>query len=200
MRPEDILPTYERQAEAFANARSRALFERDWLDRMWAAAPGARVLDLGCGPGAPIATYLSGLGAEVTGVDGAAAMVRLFRQALPGAVALQADMRELDLGRQFDAILAWNSFFHLTAADQRAMFPVFAAHAAPGAVLMFTCGPEAGEAFGKVEGETVYHASLSSAEYGACLRMAGFETLAWRAGDPDCAMHSVRLARRTERP
>lgn len=197
MRPEDILPTYERRAAAFAAHRSRDLFERGWLDRMWAAAPGRRVLDLGCGPGAPIGTYLDGLGAQITGVDGAAAMVALFRQTLPGAVAIQADMRALDLGPRFDAILAWNSFFHLSAADQRDMFAVFAAHAAPGAVLMFTCGPAAGEAIGQVEGDPVYHASLAPEEYEACLASARFRTLDWRPEDPGCAGHSVRLARFT---
>ncbi|MFN3145904.1 MAG: class I SAM-dependent methyltransferase [Paracoccaceae bacterium] len=197
MGPEDILPTYERRAAGFAAHRSRDLFERDWLDRMWAAAPGRRVLDLGCGPGVPIATYLAGLGAEITGVDGAAAMVALFRRALPGHSVVQADMRALDLDRRFDAILAWNSFFHLSATDQRAMFAVFAAHAAPGAALMFTCGPDAGEATGQVEGDPVYHASLSPEDYEDGLASAGFRTLDWRPEDPGCAGHSVRLARFT---
>jgi hypothetical protein len=40
-----------------------------------------------------------------------------------------ADMRTLALGQQFDALLAWDSFFHLTRDAQRAMFARFAAHA-----------------------------------------------------------------------
>ncbi len=62
MKPEDILPTYERQARAFDIARSKTLFERPWLDRMMGYTPqtdGKRhVLDLGCGSGRPIAQYL----------------------------------------------------------------------------------------------------------------------------------------------
>lgn len=42
------------------------------------------------------------------------------------------------------------------------MFPVFAAHAAPGAVLMFTSGPTAGEAIGEWEGEPLYHGKKCS--------------------------------------
>ena len=197
MRPEDILPTYERHAEGYAARRSRALFEKGWLDRMLDAAPGRRVLDLGCGPGAPLASFLAGQGAAVTGVDGAAAMLELFRENLPGAEAIRADMRGLALGRRFDAILAWDSFFHLSPADQRAMFPVFAAHAAPGAALLFTCGPEASERIGHVEGSPVYHASLSPDAYDACLTAAGFLTLAYVPEDPDCDYHTVRLARFT---
>lgn len=199
MKPEDILPIYETHAEAFSRHRSGVLFERRWLDRMLAHAPartsGRRVLDLGCGAGRPIAAYLSDRRARVTGVDGAAAMVTLFRQALPKAEAVHADMRGLDLGQEFDAILAWDSLFHLSPSDQRAMFPVFAAHAGPGSALLFTSGPEEDEVIGDVEGSPVYHASLAPEEYRALLGDAGYEVLAFVPEDPDCDRHSVWLAR-----
>jgi len=197
MTPEDILPTYDTIAEGFARGRNRTLFERRWLDRMLDHAPGRRLLDLGCGPGVPIATYLDERRAEVTGVDGAPAMISLFRKNLPRATAIHCDMRALDLGARFDAILAWNSFFHLPAADQRAMFRVFGAHSAPRAVLMFTSGTCAGEAIGEVGGRNVYHASLSPDEYRALLRENGFSPLAFVPEDPQCNGHSVWLARYT---
>jgi len=193
--PEAILPTYETQAEAFARLRGQALWEAGWLRRMLAAAPGRRVLDLGCGTGRPIAAWLAAAGAEVTGVDGAAAKGRLFRAAVPGAGFVQADMRRLSLGRRFDALLAWDSFFHLAPADQRATIRVFAAHAAPGAALLFTSGPRAGEAWGQVNGAPVYHASLDPEEYRAALAQAGFSVLAFAPEDPECDFHTVWLAR-----
>jgi hypothetical protein len=55
------------------------------------------------------------------------------------------DMRCLALDRRFDGILAWDSFFHLKHEDQQAMFPIFAAQAAPGAILMFNAGFGNGE-------------------------------------------------------
>ena len=51
--------------------------------------------------------------------------------ASPDLVRLHADMRRLALGRRFAGLIAWDSFFHLRPQDQRAMFPIFAAHAAP---------------------------------------------------------------------
>ncbi|MCP3970447.1 MAG: class I SAM-dependent methyltransferase [Rhodobacteraceae bacterium] len=201
MTPENILPTYERVAEGFARRRDKTLFERKWLDRMLHhTPPPRRVLDLGCGTGNPIARYLVDRRARVTGVDGAAAMLALFRQNIPHAEAVHADMRGLDLGRQFDAILAWNSFFHLSPADQHAMFAVFAAHAAPGAALMFTAGPAAGEPIGEVEGEKVYHASLDPADYRALLGAAGFRLIDFVVEDPDCCRHTIWLARQSARP
>ena len=196
MRPEDILPTYERLARGFARNRDRTLFERKWLDRMLNhTQPPRRVLDLGCASRPPIAAYLADRRCRVTGVDGAASMIALFRQNVPSARAVHADMRGLDLGEVFDAVLAWNSFFHLSPDDQRAMVPVFAAHAAPGAVLMFTSGPDAGEPIGKVEGEPVYHASLAPEEYRSLLDQNGFDVVAFQPEDPDCNGHTIWMAR-----
>lgn len=196
MRPEDILPTYEAKADAWSRLRSERLFERGWLDLALAGAPGRRVLDLGCGTGKPVAAHLVAEGAKVTGVDGAAAMIRHFRRNLPEARAVVADMRRLALGEAFDMIVAWDSFFHLAPDDQRGMFPVFAAHAAAGATLLFTSGWEEGEAIGAVDGAPVYHASLAPAEYCALLAAAGFEPLRFVREDPDCGGHTVWLARK----
>ena len=199
--PEDILPTYDRVAEEFHAQRNKRLFEKPSLDRMLGIAPRnqspRRLLDLGCGSGAPIATYLAERGMAVTGVDGAANMVRLFSQTLPRASAVHADMRTLDLGETFDAILAWNSFFHLSPVHQRAMFAIFASHAAPNAALMFTSGPTVGEVWGQAGGAQVYHASLGEDENRALLGAHGFKVIDYRPEDPDCNGHTVWLARFT---
>ncbi len=105
-------------------------------------------------------------------------------------------MRELALGEKFGGVLAWNSFFHLTPEDQRAMFAIFGAHGGEGAVLMFTSGPKAGEAIGRFEGEPLYHASLDPEEYRLLLAEAGFAVMEYVPEDPACGGHTIRLARR----
>jgi len=74
-------------------------------------------------------------------------------------------MRECVLGRRFDRILVWDSFFHLGMDDRRAMFPRFASHAHEGAPLVFTSGPDEGEAIGSCCEEPPRHASLGPPEY-----------------------------------
>ncbi len=95
-------------------------------------------------------------------------------------------MRTLALERHFDGILAWDSFFHLNHADQRCMFAIFRAHAAPRAALMFTSGQSHGEALGQFQGEPLYHASLASDEYRALLAANGFEVAEHVVNDPVC--------------
>jgi len=197
MTPDAILSTYDAVATEWDRIRDRSLFERPWLDRMLSFAPGRRVLDLGCGSGRPIAQYLVDRRCRITGIDGSPAMIDLFRRNVPGAEAQLADMRSLELGRAFDAILAWDSLFHLSPDDQRAAFSVFAAHAAPNAALMFTAGPTAGEPIGNVAGRKVYHASLDPEQYRHELAAAGFQLLEVALEDPDCAGHTVYLARFT---
>jgi hypothetical protein len=108
---------------------------------------------------------------------------------------LKADMRSLQLGQRFAGVLAWDSFFHLHANDQRAMFKVFEAHAQPGAMLMFTSGPAHTEAIGDFEGEPLFHASLSPDEYRSLLTAHHFEVIDFVAEDPQCGRHTVWLAR-----
>ncbi len=203
-KPEDIIATYDRVGPAWAQKRDRRLVERKWLDRMISVAPHLkgtrRVLDLGCGAGRPIAEYLVDRGIAVTGVDAAESMVALFARLLPMASAVRADMRDLALDETFDAILAWDSFFHLSPDDQRAMFPVFASHSAPNAALMFTSGSEESIAIGQVEGEPVYHASLSPEEYRNLLEENGFTVISYMPEDPDCGYHTIWLARFTGAP
>jgi SAM-dependent methyltransferase len=107
-------------------------------------------------------------------------------------------MRGLDLGRTFDAVVAWDSFFHLTGDDQRRMFPVFARHVRPGGRLLFTAGPAEGEAVGDMFGEPLFYYSLDPGEYETLLGNAGFDVELYREKDPDCGDHTVWLARRRD--
>ncbi|CAN7659459.1 class I SAM-dependent methyltransferase [Bosea sp. LjRoot9] len=196
-RAEDaVIEVYQRHGPAWARLRGDRLTEGSWLARFCDRLPaGAGVLDIGCGSGLPIARELVSRGFEVTGLDGTPAMLALFQRNLPGAPAHLADMRDLALGRRFAGLLAWDSFFHLSPSDQRAMFPRFQAHAAPGAALMFTSGPAEGQAIGELEGDPLYHGSLGPDEYRALLGATGFAVVDHAVEDPSCGRRTVWLAR-----
>lgn len=192
-----IVSHYRKHAHAWDADRQKVWNDKIWHERFAALlAPSASVLDLGCGPGWPVGKYLSECGLKVTGLDSSPPMIELCRQRLPDHEWILADMREAALGRAFDGILAWDSFFHLDFADQRLMFPIFAAHARPGTVLMFNAGPKHGEAMGEYRGDPLFHASLDPAEYRGLLRLNGFEIVHHVANDPEAGGRTVWLARR----
>lgn len=195
----DIPALYERYAAVFDRLRGDANFrEAGWMARFRDLLPEtpADILDLGCGMGVPVARFFIEAGHRVTGIDTAPSLIALCRPRFPAHDWQVADMRTLALGRAFDGVLAWNSFFHLTPDAQRGMGPVFAAHARPGAPLMFTSGPHAGEAIGTFEGDRLYHASLSPDDYRALLDQAGFDIVDFVPEDPTCGGLTVWLARK----
>ncbi|WP_299622424.1 class I SAM-dependent methyltransferase [uncultured Tateyamaria sp.] len=195
--PDQTRDVYERQAAAYDAKRSRALFEARWLARFSACLPtGARVLDLGCGAGEPIARWFIAEGFRVTGVDFAEPMLAIARARWPDGDWRHADMKQLDLAETYDGIIAWDSFFHLRPDEQRTCIAHMARHLEPGGSLLLTVGPKAGEASGTVGGEPVYHASLSPAEYVACLEQNGLRLTGFLAEDPETDKHSVLMARK----
>jgi predicted TPR repeat methyltransferase len=191
-----VIDIYQRHAEAWSRDRGDCLAEKAWLDSFLALLPAdATVLDIGCGTGVPIGRHLVERGCGVTGVDASSAMIARCADGLPEQQWHVADMRTLALDRNFDGIIAWDSFFHLSQPDQRRMFPIFGRHAAAGTALMFTSGASAGERIGGYRGEPLYHASLDGDEYRGLLRDNGFGVVKHVVEDPDCGGRTVWLAK-----
>lgn len=196
---EGIIDLYSRRARDWDADRGRDLIEKAWLDAFLEGVPPAGdILDLGCGSGEAIARYLIEQGRAVTGVDAAPGLIDLCRDRFPQQTWIVADMRELDLGRAFDGVIAWHSAFHLTPEALRGMFAVYARHVRPGGVLMFTGGVVEGEVLGQWRGEPLYHGSLSTEGWRTGLEAADFEILRRVENDPDCGGANVWLARRRD--
>ena len=108
------------------------------LDRLIKeSCPTARtLLDVACGTGAHLAELSHRY--EVEGADLSPAMLAVARGRLPGIPLHQADMRTLDLGRSFDAVIClFSSIGYVTdPSEMRSTVARLAAHVAPGGVLI----------------------------------------------------------------
>jgi SAM-dependent methyltransferase len=195
-----VVGHYEKHAAAWDRDRQNSY----WNDKVWLdcfigrLVRSAKVLDLGCGPGRPVAQHMVEQGLRVVGVDSSPTMIAFCRNRLPDQEWIVADMRQLALGRRFDGILAWDSFFHLDHENQRRMFAIFADHAFIGTVLMFNTGPQHGESVGKYRGDPLYHASLSPVEYEALTVRSGFHVLQHITNDAQAGGRTVWLCQRGE--
>jgi cyclopropane fatty-acyl-phospholipid synthase-like methyltransferase len=84
--------------------------------------PGARILDLGCGTGRPIAAYFANAGFRVHGVDQSPAMLALAQARLPNHEWLCARIEDVELNGAFAAAIAWDSLFHIPRVHHAAIF------------------------------------------------------------------------------
>nr|WP_233174094.1 class I SAM-dependent methyltransferase [Pedobacter sp. ASV19] len=190
-----VFESYNIIADWFAENRYQGLMEKAYLDKIIEIlGKGSSILDLGCGTGMPMMGYLLSQGMQVAGVDASHRMLEIAKNNLPFAEFQLADMRELSLGKKFDAIIAWHSFFHLPSDDQPAMFYVFKKHLNPGGILMFTSGKELGEVWGMNGGENLFHASLDKDRYQSLLETHGFQVLEYKEDDPDCGNATIWVA------
>lgn len=192
----NVYKDYEKIADWFDKHRSRNFFEKPYLDKVISYfKPHAKILDLGCGMGEPIAQYFIEQGFDLIGIDGSSKLIALAQKRFSKATWIVEDIRDVVLSKKFDCVVVWHSLFHLSAEDQRKMFQVFTNHLNQHGMLLFTSGHEAGEVWSDNGGENLYHASLSADEYKTLLQQYGFELLLHVVQDPACGGATVWMAR-----
>ena len=160
-------------------------------------APGARVLDLGCGTGEPVARYLLEKGFRVVGVDESEKMLEIARRVVPGAVFVRADMGALSLEGAFAAAVAWDSVFHVERARHREIFRRLWALLADGGRLLLSAGGMGSEGFtSEMYGRDFFYSGFEPAETVRLLEEAGFVVELCEVDDPSSRGHVAVVARK----
>jgi 2-polyprenyl-3-methyl-5-hydroxy-6-metoxy-1,4-benzoquinol methylase len=124
-----------------------------------------KALDVGCGSGGRIIAALSGAGFQVTGLDVSEAMIEHARERNPGSRFILGDICEWQSQEQYDAIIAWDSIFHVPHSAQRRVVVRLCDALAKGGVILFTAGGVDGEITGQMHGLNFYYSSLAEEEY-----------------------------------
>lgn len=125
-------------AQQFIAARSDigADIVRQWATQL---PPGAAVLDVGCGSGAPVADALVAAGFRVFGLDASPTLVAEFRRRQPSAqVACEPAETSRLFDRRFDGAVAIGLLFLLPAEAQRAVIARIAGALEPGGRFLFS--------------------------------------------------------------
>ncbi len=123
-------------ASSFADpARNRMLDE--FSARL---ASGARVLDLGCGPGMPTTKVLASR-FEVTGVDISEAQLEAARRSVPEASFVHGDLTQIDFPPgSFDGVTAFYAISHVPREEHGPLFERVARWLVPGGLFLATLG------------------------------------------------------------
>jgi SAM-dependent methyltransferase len=175
-----------------------------WLRRLESRVPaGARVLDLGCGNGVPVARALAER-YRVTGLDLSPTQIERARTLVPGVEFVCGDMTAADLApASFDAVVAFYSIINVPVAEQAALIARITGWLAPGGWLLAIVGrrPWTGtEADWRgVEGVSMFYSLADETHYRTWFAAAGLaiaeEGVQPRRGNPGFA---VMIARRGE--
>lgn len=133
---------YDAIAAAYLEARRNNRHDLEVLDE-WCTAlsPGARILDVGCGSGVPIAQHLVHQGFDVLGVDISEAQLNLARRLVPQGRFFSRDMTRLQPGEfSVEAIVAFYSLIHTPRTSHQRILSTLHSFLPTGGRILCTFG------------------------------------------------------------
>lgn len=199
--------SYDKIAEKWhANFRGQEYVERtlSYVDKILnGLPPKAKVLDLGCGTGNPVAKHIIERGFRVVGVDQSAELLKIAKTVVPEAELVHADMIEIEFTETFAAAVAWDSVFHLERKYHAAIYRKLAESLETGGRLLLSVGgsgAEDDESAGitsKMFGHEFFYDAYSPPIARKLLESSGFEIETWEIDDPSSHGHIAVTARKT---
>lgn len=186
---------YDLIASGFANMRNEFNTEKKYIDLfVQHLKPKAQVLDIGCGSGFPIASYLIEQGLQVTGIDGSQELLKIAKTNCPSLNCIYGDIRTVELDEKYDGIIEWWCLFHIPKSDHAKMITRFSHWLKKDGILEFTSGDHEFESKNSdmLDQELSFY-SLDPLDYEKCLKENGFKILL-RESDQDT--HLVWIAQR----
>lgn len=191
---------YNKLASWFDEARTKDLsLENKVLSIIEGELPqNAEILDVGCGTGEPIARFFIERNYKLIGIDNSESMLNYCRDRFPGHTWISMDMRNLNIKKNFDCIIAWHSFFHIQREEQELVLQNFNNHLKPGGVLVFTSGVDNGDVWSNNGGEMLFHASLSTEEYNEIFIKLNMKVILYSPSDPDCGDATIWIVKRED--
>lgn len=172
--------------------------------------PQARVLDLGCGTGNPIAKHIIERGFQLVCVDQSKEMLKIAKTVVPEAEFVHGDMLEVRFAEKFAAAVAWDSVFHVERKYHSAVFAKLAGALETGGRLLLSVGGSAEEdnddmASGnsasegftsEMFGHTFFYSGHAPQAARRLLEAEGFEIEVWEIDDPSSRGHIAVIARK----
>lgn len=159
--------------------------------------PNSNILDVGCGSGKPIDSYLISKGMKVTGIDISEAQIELAKSYVPGARYEVRDMSELKDGEyQVDAVVSFFAIFHTPRANHADLLKKFKSFLKPDGYLLITMGASDWE--GKEDnfcGSEMYWSHYGAEKNQELTEEAGFEIIFSEVDDAGGEKHLVILAK-----
>ena len=169
---------YDQISRSYLDRFGASNVRRQWLLKLLdLTSPGDKILDLGCGPGIPVASKLVESGRRVLGVDGSPRQVDLARSNVPGAEFVLSDMLELKIERgSCDAVCAFYSVTHIPRGQHHSLFQKIFGWLKPGGFFLASLGATDTPSWtGEWMGATMFFSHFNAEWNVDCLKKLGFE-------------------------
>jgi len=138
----------------------------------------AKVLDVGCGAGVPVAQLLVECGFDVTGIDFSKNMLELASRNVPKAKFILKDMTKLDFeADSFDGLTAFYSIIHVPREKHFSLFQSFHRVLKPKGIMLICLGPDEWEATDTYYGTEMFWSQYSPKKSLQLLKQVGFEII-----------------------
>ena len=142
---------------------------------------GARVLDIGCGTGSPIDTYLCEKGFSVFGIDISEKMIaEAVKHNLPNARFVVKDFMDFQSNKLFDAVIAFDSIWHIEEERQSEIYEAVSRLLRPGGYFLFTHGREQGTVHGTMFSHEFVYSALDGEQVRRLLSEQDLEIVSWQ--------------------
>lgn len=189
---------YNKAAKSYSNEFRDQFKNEKHLERLIKVLPlNSQVLDIGCGSGKPIDTYLISKGIKVTGIDISEAQIDLAKQNVPLATYEIRDMSELKDGEfHVDAVVSFYAIFHTPRKKHLELLRKFRTFLAVDGYLLITMGSSDWE--GKEDnfcGAEMYWSHYGSDKNIELIQEAGFEIILSEVDNAGGEKHLVILAK-----
>lgn len=159
--------------------------------------PNSSILDIGCGAGRPIDSYLVSNGMKVTGIDISEAQIELAKSNVPEASYKVRDMLELANGEyKVDALVSFYAIFHTLREKHFELLKKFKSFLKPKGYMLITMGASDWE--GKEDnfcGSEMYWSHYGAEKNQELIEEAGFEIIFSEVDDAGGEKHLVILAK-----
>ncbi|MGH2806782.1 MAG: class I SAM-dependent methyltransferase [Actinomycetota bacterium] len=189
---------YDRVAEHYAASRDRFENDRHLQVLVELRPPPARVLDVGCGSGVPVAEFLVARGYDVVGIDVSSEQIRLARAAVPAATFEVRDMLELrPRDYDVDALVSFYAIFHTPRERHRELLRTLASFLSLGGIALFTMGASDWEGTeADFHGAEMYWSHFAPEANRNLIETSGFAIELDEIDSHDNEEHQVIVARR----
>ncbi len=170
--------SYNKVAHKWAEKRKKTTLSKLVIDFADNVIAQGKILDIGCGAGIPIATYLSERGFFITGIDFSEEMIAMaLLSNIANTQFINCNFLDFETTEKFNGVIAWDSLWHFPKDKQKSIYPKIGNLLKPGGYLIFTHGNIDGEHFDSMLGESFYYSSLSKDKVLDILSENGFEII-----------------------